>query len=43
MKAMVYFAPPIAINEFVLALWLIIKGYNLPAMDFNALKTDNKL
>jgi hypothetical protein len=43
MKAMVYFAPPIAINEFVLALWLIIKGYNSPAMDFNASKTDNKL
>jgi MFS family permease len=43
MKAMVYFAPPIAINEFVLALWLIIKGYNSPAMDFDVLKTDNKL
>lgn len=43
MKAMVYFAPPIAINEFVLALWLIIKGYNLPAINSDASKTDNKL
>jgi MFS family permease len=43
MKGMVYFAPPIAINEFVLALWLIIKGYNSPAKDFDASKKDNKL
>jgi MFS family permease len=43
MKAMVYFAPPIAINEFVLALWLIIKGYNSPAINSDASKTDNKL
>lgn len=43
MKAMAYFAPPIAINEFILALWLIIKGYNSPAMDLDASKSENKL
>jgi Domain of unknown function (DUF4386) len=28
MKAMIYFAPPIALNEFVLGFWLIFKGFN---------------
>ncbi len=28
MKAMVYFAPPIALNELVLGIWLLVKGFN---------------
>lgn len=28
MEGMVYFAPLIALNEFVLSIWLIIKGFN---------------
>ena len=28
MEGMVYFAPPIALNEFVLSIWLIAKGFN---------------
>ena len=29
MQGMTYFAPPIALNEFVLSLWLIVKGFNI--------------
>ena len=29
MKGMVWFAPPIALNELVLSIWLIIRGFNL--------------
>lgn len=29
MKGMVYFAPPVALNELVLSIWLIAKGFNL--------------
>jgi len=29
MKGMVYFAPPVALNELVLSIWLIVKGFNL--------------
>ena len=28
MKAMVWFAPPIALNELIVAIWLITKGFN---------------
>jgi hypothetical protein len=28
MEGIVYFAPPIALNEFVIAIWLIVKGFN---------------
>lgn len=28
MQAMIYFAPPIALNEFFLGFWLIFKGFN---------------
>lgn len=28
MEGMVYFAPPIALNELVLGIWLIAKGFN---------------
>lgn len=31
-KAMLYFGPPIALNEIVLAVWLIVKGFNLSAI-----------
>lgn len=27
MQGMAYFAPPIALNEFILSLWLIVKGF----------------
>lgn len=43
MKAMAYFAPPIAINELVLALWLIIKGYNPSVVDPDTSKPEIKL
>lgn len=29
MNGMVYFAPPIALNELVLSIWLIAKGFNV--------------
>ena len=32
MQAMVYFAPPVALNELVLAIWLVVKGFNPPAL-----------
>jgi hypothetical protein len=28
LQGMAYFAPPIAINEFVLSFWLIVRGFN---------------
>ena len=28
LKAMTYFSPPIALNELVLSIWLIVKGFN---------------
>ncbi len=28
MKGMIYFAPPVALNELVLSIWLIAKGFN---------------
>jgi hypothetical protein len=31
-KAMLYFGPPIALNEIVLAGWLIVKGFNSSAI-----------
>jgi len=31
-KTMLYFGPPIALNEIVLAVWLIIKGFNSSAI-----------
>ena len=42
MKAMKYFAPPIAVNEFVLSLWLIIKGYNLSEFDTSASEVNHR-
>lgn len=30
MKGMAYFAPSIALNELVLGIWLIVKGFNPP-------------
>ena len=32
MDGMVYFAPPIALNEFVLSIWLLVKGFNADAV-----------
>ncbi len=32
MKAMVYFAPPIALNELILSIWLIVKGFDASAI-----------
>lgn len=33
MKAFVYFAPLVALNELVLSIWLIAKGFNSPAIN----------
>lgn len=33
MKGMIYFAPPVALNEFVLSIWLIAKGFNTAVID----------
>jgi hypothetical protein len=38
MKAMVYFAPPIALNELTLSIWLIAKGFNSSAISAMAAK-----
>ena len=35
MEGMVFFAPPIALNELVLSIWLIAKGYNSTATQPN--------
>lgn len=32
MKAMAFFAPPIGLNEIVLSIWLIVKGFNSSAI-----------
>lgn len=32
MEVMVFFAPPIALNEITLSIWLIAKGFNLSAI-----------
>jgi len=40
MKAMVYFAPPIALNELILSIWLIVKGFNPSAIVSESAKTD---
>lgn len=34
------FATPIAVNEMVLAIWLIFKGFNSDAIASGSLKTD---
>lgn len=41
MKGMVYFAPPIALNELVLSIWLIAKGFNLSAIASGSAKITN--
>ncbi len=38
MQAMVYFAPPIALNELTLSIWLIAKGFNSSALIQGAAK-----
>lgn len=38
MKGMIYFAPPIALNEFILGIWLIIKGFNLSIPDSGSIE-----
>jgi len=38
MQAMVYFAPPIALNELTLSIWLIAKGFNASAISVMAAK-----
>ena len=35
MEGMVYFAPPIALNELTLSIWLIVKGFDLKVIDSN--------
>lgn len=42
MKGMVYFAPPIALNELVLGIWLIAKGFNSSTADSKAEKQEEK-
>lgn len=32
MKAMAFFAPPIGLQEIVMSIWLIVKGFNLSAI-----------
>ncbi len=41
MKGMVYFAPPIALNELVLSIWLMVKGFNSPAVASAPTQTNN--
>jgi hypothetical protein len=38
MKAMAFFAPPIGLNEIVLSIWLIVKGFNSSAIALGAKK-----
>jgi hypothetical protein len=40
MEGIVYFAPPIALNEFVLAIWLIVKGFNPSAIPSESTNED---
>lgn len=39
MKGMVYFAPPIALNELILSIWLLVKGFNPSAITSGSAKT----
>lgn len=35
MKAMAFFAPPIGLQELVMSIWLIVKGFNLSAIELS--------
>lgn len=41
MKGMLYFAPPIALNELVLSVWFIVKGFNSSAVASGSAQTTN--
>jgi hypothetical protein len=32
MKAMAFFAPPIGVQELVMSIWLIVKGFDTSAV-----------
>jgi hypothetical protein len=40
LKVQIFFAPPIALNELILSLWLIVKGFNSSAIDDKFTKID---
>lgn len=42
MKGMAYFAPPIALNELILGIWLIAKGFNSTTKNPKPIIADNK-
>ena len=42
MKGMVWFAPPIAVNELILGIWLLAKGYIPPKGNSETIKENRK-
>ncbi|MFC1481312.1 DUF4386 domain-containing protein [Candidatus Neomarinimicrobiota bacterium] len=40
LKAMAFFSPPIALNELILAIWLIVKGFNSSVIASGSAKMD---
>jgi len=38
LKVMIFFGPPIALNEIILSVWLIAKGFNLSVITSGSAK-----